>query len=66
MMVSVNAADPAATEVGLRPVIVGLVEVMVKVEADELPFVVVTTTLAVPAFLFYTSAAGADRYWVVP
>ena len=48
LMVSVNAAPPAATEAGLRLVIVGGGWLMVKVELLEAPLIVVTVTLAVP------------------
>jgi hypothetical protein len=47
-MVSVKAAAPAATEAGLRIVIVGGGWLMVKAATGEIPPVVVTVTLAVP------------------
>ena len=47
--VSVNAAPPAVAEAGLRPVMTGAGCEMLKVDAADVPPVVVTVTLAVPA-----------------
>ena len=49
LMVSVNAAPPAAAKLGFRPLIAGGAGLMVKVAGAEVPFAMVTVTLPVPA-----------------
>ena len=64
--VSVNAAPPATAVAGLRLVIAGGLGLMVKVAAGEVPPVVVTVTLAVPAVAICAAETAAVTVVALP
>jgi hypothetical protein len=59
LIVRVKAAPPAAAELGLRLVMVGITELMVNLAAADVPPVVVTVMLAVPAVAIRPAGTAA-------